>query len=425
MTSSQRSIAIIGGGPAGACLGALLAKKGWKAGIFHTDKRPPLIVGESLLPAVIPYLRELGIEDQVKSYSVYKPGATVCLGLDKSDIVSASFTFAEGKLPAYSYNTPRDVFDETMLSTAERAGAKVFRISAKLEKTSADTEVKGEQPDGVRLTEETLSRIDNFFGGQPDMIADATGRNRLIPKLLDHPVRTGGRSDVALFAHLTNAKMYDEGHIHLDYLTKGWSWRIPLPGKVSLGIVIDPAHLKQYGESIEKQYDGFVKDEPSLKFFSEESTRVSPVVRYTNYQLISDRMYGPNWILIGDSAGFVDPVFSSGLYLSMKSAFAAADALTISSSRAMEKYQEDRVREFELWQRVIDTWYNGKLFNLYRAGQKYKNSFLGKRMELRVRKRLARILTGEAASDPWTMRVFEYLMSLGVALRDPSDLVVH
>jgi flavin-dependent dehydrogenase len=418
MSSLDKSIAIIGGGPAGACLGALLAKKGWKVGIFHTDKRPPLIVGESLLPAVVPYLRILGIENEVKSYSVYKPGATVCLGLDKNDIISASFTFAEGKLPAYAYNTQRDLFDETVLAAAERAGAKIFRAPAKLE--------KGDQPDGVGLTEETLARTDRFFGGrQPDVIADATGRNRLIPKLLDHPVRIGGRSDVALFAHLANAKMYDEGHIHLDLLTKGWGWRIPLPGRVSLGIVIDPAHLKQYGESIEKQYDGYVKEEPSLKFFSQEANRVTPVVRYSNYQLISDQMYGPNWILIGDSAGFVDPVFSSGLYLSMKSAFMAADALTAKSPRMMEKYQEDRVREFELWQRVIDTWYNGRLFNLYRAGQKYKNSFLGKRMELRVRKRLARILTGEAASDPWTMRVFEYLMRLGMVMRDPSDLVVH
>jgi flavin-dependent dehydrogenase len=417
MKTVQRSIAIIGGGPAGACLGALLAKKGWKVGIFHTDKRPPLIVGESLLPAVVPYLRTLGIEDEVKSYSVYKPGATVCLGLDRDDIITASFTFAEGKLPAYAYNTPRDLFDETVLETAERAGATIFRLPAKVE--------KGEIPDSVRLAEDTISRTGGYFGGQPEMIADATGRLRMIPRLLDHPVRTGGRSDVALFAHLANAKMYDEGHIHLDYLTKGWGWRIPLPGRVSLGVVIDPAHLKQYGDSIEKQYDGFIRDEPSLKFLSQEATRITPVVRYTNYQLISDRMYGRNWILIGDSAGFVDPVFSSGLYLSVKSAFAAADAITSGSSRDLEKFASERVREFELWQRVIDTWYNGKLFNLYRAGQKYKNNFIGKRMELRVRKRLARILTGEAASDPWTMRVFEYLMSLGVALRDPSDLIVH
>jgi flavin-dependent dehydrogenase len=311
-----------------------MAKLGWKTAIFHTDKRPPLIVGESLLPAVIPYLRELGIENEVKSYSVYKPGATVCLNL--KEVISASFTFAEGKLPEYAYNTPRDVFDQTVLSAAQRAGARIFRTGAKLE--------KADKPDTVRLTSETMSRTQGFFTDQPDLIIDATGRNRLIPKLLGHSVQTGGRNDVALFAHLNNAAMSDAGHIHLDYLTKGWSWRIPLPDRISLGIVIDPAHLSQYGDGIEKQYDAFIRDEPSLKFYCQDATRLSPVVRYTNYQLVSDRMYGPGWMLVGDSAGFVDPVFSSGLYLGIKSAFEACEALTIGSAKAMEKYQSDRLR---------------------------------------------------------------------------------
>lgn len=74
-----KTVAIIGGGPAGGTLGALLAKSGYKVRIFHTDKRPPIIVGESLLPAVVPMLRTLGIEEEVKSFSVYKPQAPLDL----------------------------------------------------------------------------------------------------------------------------------------------------------------------------------------------------------------------------------------------------------------------------------------------------------------------------------------------------------
>ncbi|HEX4053263.1 MAG TPA: NAD(P)/FAD-dependent oxidoreductase [Tepidisphaeraceae bacterium] len=404
----------MGGGPAGACLGVLLAKQGCKTAIFHSDKRPPLIVGESLLPAVIPFLRKLGIEEEVKSFSVYKPGATICLNL--KEVITAPFTFAEGKLPDYAYNAPRDLFDQAILNAAERAGAAIFRMTAKLE--------KGDEPDTVRLSEETLSRTGGFFDKQPDVIVDASGRNRVISKLLDHPVTEGGRNDVALFAHLENATLNDAGHIHLDYLTKGWSWRIPLPGKVSVGVVINPSHLEQYGDGIEKQYDAYIRDEPSLKFYCEGSTRVSPVLKYNNYQLISGRMYGPGWILVGDSAGFVDPVFSPGLYLGLKGAFDACETLSAGSARALEKYQNERQREFKYWQRVVDTWYNGKLFNLYRAGQKYNKNAIGAKMEHRVRKRLARILTGEAASDRLTMWLFDSLISLGVALRDPADLVV-
>jgi flavin-dependent dehydrogenase len=415
MSNAIKTIAIIGGGPAGACLGALLGRKGYQVGIFHTDKRPPLIVGESLLPAVIPLLRKLGIEDEVKSFSIYKPGATVCLNVD--EVISASFTFAHGRLPDYAYNTPRDLFDLAVLNAAEKAGARIFKTAAKLE--------KAEGPSAVRLSQQTLERTEGFFGDkQPDLIVDATGRARMISRLLDAPVMEGGRKDVALFAHLSTAMMTDAGHIHLDYLTKGWAWRIPLPGRVSLGFVINPRHLEQYGSGIEKQFDGYINEEPSLKLYCKDATRITPVVKYNNYQIIPEKMYGPGWAMVGDAAGFVDPVFSSGLYLGMKGAFELVKAIESGSADAMQKYEDGRHWELKMWQRVIESWYSGRLFNLYRAGQKYKDTLVGARMVGRVRKRLARILTGEAVDDTWSMRLFEYLISFGTVIRDPADLVV-
>jgi flavin-dependent dehydrogenase len=414
MKKMPQTIAIIGGGPAGASLGFLLARQGCKTAIFHSDKRPPLIVGESLIPAVIPFLRTLGIEAEVKSFSVYKPGATVCLNVN--EVITAPFTFALGRLPEYAYNTRRDLFDQAVLGAAERAGAKIIRASAKLE--------RGDATDTVKLSEATLAHVSEWFGGQPELIVDATGRNLAIAKLLGHPLIKGTRQDVAMFAHLDNAKITDPGHIHLDYLTKGWSWRIPLEGRISMGVVINPSHLEKYGSTVEQQYDAYIRDEPSLKVYSEGATRVSPVMKYNNYQQISERMYGPNWISVGDAAGFTDPVFSSGLYISLKSAFEAFDALSVGTPAALQKYQKERARDFRLWQQVIDSWYNGKLFNFYRAGQKYRKGFLGERINVRVRMRLARILTGEATSDGLTMFLFKYLMALGVVLRNPADLVI-
>src|SRR5512140_1413039 len=131
MTTRPKSIAILGGGPAGAALGALLAPKGYKTAIFHTDKRPPLIVGESLLPAVVPFLRELGIEDNVKSFSIYKPGAVV--SLSPAEIIAGTFATARGNLPDYAYNTPRDQFDLAVLQAAQRRGATIFHTPARLE----------------------------------------------------------------------------------------------------------------------------------------------------------------------------------------------------------------------------------------------------------------------------------------------------
>src|SRR3569832_2853614 len=84
-----RSVAVLGGGPVGASLATYLSRAGVRVVLFHKAKRPPIIVGESLVPAIVPFLRRLGIEDKIEAFSVYKPGATFVLSLE-SDI---SFRF--------------------------------------------------------------------------------------------------------------------------------------------------------------------------------------------------------------------------------------------------------------------------------------------------------------------------------------------
>ena len=383
-------------------------------GIYHTGKRPPLVVGESLLPAVIPLLRKLGIEAEVKSFSIHKPGATVCLSVTES--ITAPFLRADGRIPNYAYNTPRDLFDRAILNAAERAGATIFPSAARLE--------TGDVPNTVRLSKETLDAAGGFFTDQPDFIVDASGRARVIARLLDCKTTTGSRRDIALFAHLDSVRMNDAGNIHVDLLSRGWGWRIPLPGKASCGIVMDPKHLQTYGASAEAQYDGFLKNDPTLKIHCADSRRITPVVRYNNYQLITETMYGAGWAMVGDAAGFTDPVFSSGLYLGMRGAFALAELIRDGSTFRLQKYQSDRRRELKLWQRVIDSWYDGRLFNLYRAGQARKDGFLGARIAGRVERRLGRIFSGRATDDPHDLTIFEYLMALGAVLRNPDDLAV-
>lgn len=415
---TSKTFAILGGGPAGATMATLLAKQGHRVALFHTPKRPALIVGESLLPAVIPMLRELGIEEKVKSFSVHKPGATVCLG--KDEVISASFLWAGGTLPPYAYNTQRDLFDQTVLDAAVEAGAKLFHAHAQVQK-STDPNTPANT---IELTQATLDATNGFLTSQPDMIIDATGRLRLVAKLLDIPYERGGRDDVALFAHLDNAHIDDPGHVHVDYLTKGWGWRIPLPGKVSVGVVIKPEHLKAYGNSIEEQYDNFLRDEPSLKHRTQNSKRLTPVVKYQNYQIVSDKMHGPNWATLGDAAGFLDPVFSTGLYLGMKSAFCLSNAIDKGTPKAMLQYEKKFQWELRLWQGIIRSWYDGRLFNLYRSKDRFINNFLGKQIDKRFRRRLGRIFNGQAVDELGRMKLFDYLTTFGTLLRDQSDLVV-
>jgi hypothetical protein len=155
MNGKIKSVAILGGGPAACTLAVLLARKKIRVAIFHLPKRAPLIVGESLVPAVIPILRLLGIEDEVRGYGLYKPGATINL----SPTVNFSFVFANirGPLPTYAYNVPRDKFDDTLLNAARQAGVKIVEAPAEVEKITGT--------DRVKLSVASLAAAADFFSG--------------------------------------------------------------------------------------------------------------------------------------------------------------------------------------------------------------------------------------------------------------------
>lgn len=405
----------MGGGPAGSTVAIQLARKGHKVGIFHTGKRPPLIVGESLLPAVIPMLRELGVEEKVKSFSRYKPGATVTLSRD--EIITSYFSAAKGKLPDYAYNTPRDKFDQALLDRATEEGVRIFPITAKIETAENDT---------VNLTQQTLDATDGFFDDGVDFIIDATGRARTMARINVLETQEGKRKDWALFAHWDHIKIDDPGNIHVDYLGEGWNWRIPLPDRTSFGIVLNPKYLKEYGNTAEEQYDNYVANNPLLKMFSEGGKRLTPVVKYTNWQNINDRFYGKNWVCIGDAAGFIDPVFSTGLYLSMKSANTVARVINNGGSeKDFAKYEKDWKWEVKIWQRVIDSWYNGRLFTLYRAGNTQIDNPIGRVIAPHVEKHLSRVFTGDAINGTGYSRTLHRVLTNCMLMgHDPTQLVV-
>lgn len=399
MRKSVKSVAIIGGGPAGCTLATLLKRKNLDVAIFFVDKRPEIIVGESLVPATIPMLRELGIEDEVKSYSTYKPGASVWVTKDEE--ATSPFSFGGGNLPPYAYNVPRVKFDKTLFNLAKREGVKFFETVAKLEMTGIGDEIK--------LSDATIAEIDNYFNGQPDLIVDATGRSRTISRLLDLPTKTGYRKDVAVFSHMKNAMPIEPYNIHLHRLSHGWCWRIPLPGKTSVGVVIDPKHLEKFGKTKDEQYDNYLKHDEVLRKFTEGAERETSVVQYSNYQLISQQLYGSNWVLVGDSGGFLDPIFSSGLFLAIKSAFRLAPAIEKNTEQAYRQYQKEQMWEWEVWQKLVDTWYSGRLFTLFKVGQDRMDTAFGRFIGPHMQKHLTRIFSGEAVYRSYSRRFLNFV----------------
>ena len=221
------------------------------------------------------------------------------------------------------------------------------------------------------------------------------------PKCLTYLPRKGNGKDIALFSHLENVVISDPGNIHVDRFEKGWGWRIPLPGRVSLGVVLSPQHLAELGNTREEQYDNYLKTDPILKQFTQNAKRQTPVVAYNNYQWKAQQFYGDGWALVGDSAGFIDPVFSTGLYLAMQSGVSLAKAIEKGTEKALQKYQDEHLREIASWQSIIDTWYDGRLFTLFRMGQTYKRSLLGRFLDPHMTKHVTRVFTGEIRSGSY------------------------
>ena len=407
-----RSIAIVGAGPSGAALAAFLAQEGQDVVLFAHGKRPPIIVGESLVPAVVPYLRRLGIEAEVAAFSIWKGGAT--FGFGEAGCMSFRFNEVRDAHTTYSYNVPRDRFDALCVEAARRAGARVVECRARLERDG--------DSDRLRLSAETLAAAGDALRGQPDFLVDAAGRRRLVPDLLGIPVVDGPRRDAALHAHFEGIEVEIRGNVHTDRLAHGWLWRIPLPGRVSMGAVVDAEYVRKFGDSPEEQLDGFLRDDPVIRDYARPARRVTPVVRYTNYQSRATRGVGANWALAGDSYGFVDPVFSSGMLIALQSADWLAEAIRAGTPEALARYERRVDHNVRCWQRVVSWYYSGRLLTLFRVGEYVRSTWPGRLMDFHFRKHMPRIFTGEDATNPYSLGLVQFMVNYGLARNDPNGL---
>jgi len=414
-------VAILGAGPAGASLAAYLARHRARRGgapefevtLFDGGTRPPLVVGESLVPAVVPFLQRLGIEAEVAAYSTFKPGAIFRFGLD--DLLAFRFDEVRGAHTTYSYNVPRDRFDASVRDAALAAGARLVSQHARVER-----EGSGER---VRLAQASLDAAE--LARQPDFIVDAGGRGRQLARLLDLPVVQGDRRDTALHAHLEGVALINPNDIHTDRLEHGWSWRIPLPGRVSVGLVMDPAALREFGGDVEEQFDGYLRHDPQLSDWGVTAKRISPVMKYTNYQLRHTRGLGANWALVGDAFGFIDPVFSSGLLIALDGAWNLAQGLYRDSERALRRFEARNLKQLENWQRIVRYFYDGRLFTLFKIGEQMSTRWLGRMTDFHFRRHMPRVVTGEATTHPYSMGLLDFMVQYALWDLDPRERAVR
>jgi flavin-dependent dehydrogenase len=377
--------------------------KGLEVTVFDEGRRPDLIVGESLIPAVVPILRRLGLEERAAAICQSKPGVTFTFGLNEQiDFCFQSLAAFGG--PTYAYNAPRPAFDQLFEDRAVELGARRVRVRAKVERVGQH---------GLRLAEETLAQAPWLNGRQPDLLVDSTGRSRLFARTLELAAQVGPRKDVAYFAHYERfVDGAPRGQVIIGRLNAGWCWRIPLRDRLSVGVVLNKADAAQLGATPEERLEAAIDHDPVLAAAGRARRRLTGVATYTNYQLISERGHGPGWVMTGDAFGFVDPMLSPGMFLALHSAEALVENL-----QDLPAYSRRMRKLLRAWMKLIQYFYDGRMFAMYHTGMAFERKFPG-RMTQTMHRYFDRTIAGMASGLTTTSRLGHGLLQ--VAARPTS-----
>jgi flavin-dependent dehydrogenase len=312
-------ILVMGGGPAGSTAATLLTRLGHKVILLEKAHHPRFHIGESLLPMNLPLFERLGVLDKVKAMGVFKPGADFEAD-NESGYNTFAFKRAIGNSPPHAYQVWRQDFDKMLFDHARATGA---------DAREGQEVVAVEQVDARRSHVDVRTDGGSTYRITAKYIVDATGRDAFLSSKKRLRRKNPEHQSAAIFGHFRGAECRpgeDAGNISIYRFDHGWMWMIPLPnGVMSIGAVCRPAYLKQRkGTAAEFLWDTLKQNEGVSKRI-ERAELMGDEVRVTgNYSYDSTRMGGPGWVMVGDAFAFLDPVFSSGVYLAMSGAEQAA-----------------------------------------------------------------------------------------------------
>jgi flavin-dependent dehydrogenase len=315
-------VLIIGGGPAGSTAATLLAGQGHQVALLEKARHPRFHIGESLLPANLPLFERLGVADEIRAIGMQKMGAEfVSPWHGRSE--TFEFKDAYDPRPAYAYQVRRSQFDEILIRRASRAGARVVegcRVrSADLTSGAKTIRVDAVHDDG--RAEAWNARF----------LVDASGRDTFLAGQLGVKRRDSKHNSAAMYAHFSGAHRYPDeraGNISIYWFEHGWLWFIPLAdGAASIGAVVWPAYMKERRLPLAEFFLATIAKCAPLAERLDQAQLVSSVEATGNYSYSASHSYGERYMLVGDAYAFIDPVFSSGVWLAMNGAAVGADAI--------------------------------------------------------------------------------------------------
>jgi len=315
-------VLVIGGGPAGSTVSSLLAEKGWKVALLEKDIHPRFHIGESLLPMNLPILERLGVLEQVKEIGIVKYGAEFNSDYHPNQTRTYYFKNAINKNHPHAFEVRRSEFDHLLLKNCATKGVRVqenTRVTDIDFKPKDSCTVMATGPDGDK--QEWRARF----------VIDASGRSTFLSSKFGYKIRHPKHNSAAIFGHFDNVVRRtgdDEGNISIYWFKHGWFWMIPLKdGAMSVGAVCLPEYFKNKKSKLDDFLWETIKLCPEVYERMKDSTMDGNARGTGNFSYLSTKMHGDKYIMVGDSYAFVDPVFSSGVFIAMSSACNASDAV--------------------------------------------------------------------------------------------------
>ncbi len=364
MSSELHDVAIIGGGPAGSTAATLLARSGRRVIVCEREKFPRFHIGESLLPASMRAFDRLGVQEKLRAVFMEKFGGEMSSSCSDEGV---RFYFKDGYQSKCdrAYQVTRADFDKLLLDHAAENGAEIREETAVQSVSFSD--------DHVQLL------VANKNGESAEIRAryliDASGRNSFIGAMFRLKKNYEQLQKFSLFAHYTGVTRPEGRDGTLTRMVRGrdrWFWSIPLTmERASIGIVLDTGNFREAKQNPETFFENAIAEQPLLAETMREARRVTQVYTAADFSYRNTKLAGDRWLLAGDAAGFIDPVFSSGVFLAIMSGELSADALNRvldkpkSARRLFARYENQLNRAMDVYVRFVNAWYKKEFIEVF------------------------------------------------------------